>query len=64
MKVKKDYIAGMTDTLDLVPIGAFYGKVCVREIERVGGWWSQGALSVCAVDLLDAKAHQAPLPTS
>jgi len=27
LKVKKDYIAGMTDTLDLVPIGAFYGKV-------------------------------------
>jgi ATP-dependent DNA ligase len=27
LKVKKDYIEGMTDTLDLVPIGAFYGKV-------------------------------------
>jgi DNA ligase-1 len=25
-QVKKDYIAGMTDSLDLVPIGAFYGK--------------------------------------
>ena len=26
LKVKKDYIAGMTDSLDLVPIGAFHGK--------------------------------------
>jgi len=26
LKVKKDYISGMTDSLDLVPIGAFYGK--------------------------------------
>ena len=25
-QVKKDYIDGMTDSLDLVPIGAFYGK--------------------------------------
>jgi DNA ligase-1 len=24
--VKKDYISGMTDSLDLVPIGAFHGK--------------------------------------
>jgi DNA ligase-1 len=26
LKVKKDYIAGMTDSLDLVPIGAFHGR--------------------------------------
>lgn len=26
MQIKKDYIKGMTDTLDLVPIGAYYGK--------------------------------------
>mmetsp|Transcript_53167 Transcript_53167/g.108445 ORF Transcript_53167/g.108445 Transcript_53167/m.108445 type:complete len:828 (+) Transcript_53167:105-2588(+) len=26
LKVKKDYINGMTDSLDLVPIGAFWGK--------------------------------------
>lgn len=27
LKVKKDYIEGLTDSVDLVPIGAFYGKV-------------------------------------
>ncbi|OEH75471.1 DNA ligase (polydeoxyribonucleotide synthase) [Cyclospora cayetanensis] len=26
LKVKKDYVEGLTDTVDLVPIGAFYGK--------------------------------------
>lgn len=27
LKVKKDYVEGLTDSVDLVPIGAFYGKV-------------------------------------
>ncbi|CDJ58942.1 DNA ligase 1 precursor, putative [Eimeria maxima] len=26
LKIKKDYVDGLTDTIDLVPIGAFYGK--------------------------------------
>eukprot|EP00741_Cyanophora_paradoxa_P004030 tig00000754_g3915.t1 len=26
LKIKKDYIKGLTDTVDLVPIGAFFGK--------------------------------------
>lgn len=34
MKVKKDYLEGMGDSLDLVPIGAWWGT------GRKAGWWS------------------------
>jgi len=26
LQIKKDYLQGATDTVDLVPIGAYYGK--------------------------------------
>ncbi|KAL1410346.1 hypothetical protein Q8F55_004354 [Vanrija albida] len=34
LKVKKDYLEGMGDSLDLVPIGAWWG------LGRKAGWWS------------------------
>ncbi|KAG2015773.1 DNA ligase, variant 3 [Coprinopsis cinerea AmutBmut pab1-1] len=34
LKLKKDYIEGMGDSLDMVPIGAWYGN------GRKAGWWS------------------------
>lgn len=40
LKVKKDYIEGMTSTLDLVPIGAWHGNGRKHE------WWSPILLAV------------------
>jgi hypothetical protein len=34
LKVKKDYLEGVGDTLDLIPIGAWHG------LGRKAGWWS------------------------
>lgn len=34
LKLKKDYVKGLGDTLDLVPIGAWHGN------GRKAGWWS------------------------
>lgn len=34
LKVKKDYLEGLGDSLDLVPIGAWWGN------GRKAGWWS------------------------
>jgi DNA ligase-1 len=36
LKVKKDYVDGIGDTLDLVPIGAWHG------MGRKNEWWSPG----------------------
>lgn len=40
LKVKKDYVDGLSDSLDLVPIGAWYG------LGRKAGWWSPVLLAV------------------
>lgn len=40
LKVKKDYLEGVGDTLDLVPIGAWWG------MGRKAGWWSPILLAV------------------
>ncbi|KIJ67942.1 hypothetical protein HYDPIDRAFT_25397 [Hydnomerulius pinastri MD-312] len=40
LKLKKDYVEGIGDALDLVPIGAYYGN------GRKAGWWSPLLLAV------------------
>lgn len=40
LKVKKDYLEGVGDTLDLVPVGAYWG------MGRKAGWWSPILLAV------------------
>lgn len=40
LKLKKDYVDGLGDTLDLVPIGAWHGN------GRKAGWWSPVLLAV------------------
>lgn len=40
MKLKKDYVNGLGDTLDLIPIGAWYGN------GRKAQWWSPILLGV------------------
>ncbi|KAH7929889.1 ATP-dependent DNA ligase [Leucogyrophana mollusca] len=40
LKLKKDYVTGIGDSLDLVPIGAWYGN------GRKAGWWSPILLAV------------------
>ncbi|KAH7888551.1 ATP-dependent DNA ligase [Phlebopus sp. FC_14] len=40
LKLKKDYVEGIGDTLDLVPVGAWYGN------GRKAGWWSPLLLAV------------------
>lgn len=34
LKLKKDYVEGLSDSLDMIPIGAWYGN------GRKVGWWS------------------------
>ena len=40
LKLKKDYVDGLGDTLDLVPVGAWHGN------GRKAGWWSPVLLAV------------------
>ncbi|KAG0706148.1 ATP-dependent DNA ligase [Suillus ampliporus] len=40
LKLKKDYVAGLGDTLDMVPVGAWHGN------GRKAGWWSPVLLAV------------------
>ncbi|KIK99060.1 hypothetical protein PAXRUDRAFT_794423 [Paxillus rubicundulus Ve08.2h10] len=40
LKLKKDYVEGLGDTLDLVPVGAWHGN------GRKAGWWSPLLLAV------------------
>ena len=40
LKLKKDYVTGLGDSLDLVPIGAWHGN------GRKAAWWSPILLAV------------------
>ena len=40
LKLKKDYVTGLGDTLDVVPIGAWYGN------GRKAQWWSPVLLAL------------------
>ncbi|KAG1862554.1 ATP-dependent DNA ligase [Suillus subalutaceus] len=40
LKLKKDYVVGLGDTLDMVPIGAWHGN------GRKAGWWSPVLLAI------------------
>jgi hypothetical protein len=40
LKLKKDYVIGLGDSLDLIPIGAWHGN------GRKAGWWSPILLGV------------------
>lgn len=40
MKLKKDYVTGLGDSLDLIPIGAWHGN------GRKANWWSPILLGV------------------
>jgi DNA ligase-1 len=44
LKLKKDYVTGLGDSLDLVPIGAWHGN------GRKAQWWSPILLGVWDLD--------------